>query len=292
MKTQRLGVISAVLLSALLCGAQKRANSSQTERFPSPDGAITALVRSTKAPYATKESRIELRLQDGRVLASRNYASKDGEHGQGVTKAAWTPDSQFFVYSLESSGGHQAWHTPVQFFTRGKNTIVSLDDALNDAVTKAQFLVSAPDSVTVQLRSSGQMKTISLHDLHGTWSFAKNEPEPCTHLEAMQAEENTDHLRDWNAVYQSFTRFSQCDDGGIAEGYSDAIGKLLADNWNQFPDLVRLAAKDKRFQSFVLRHVDETIPDDTLKKLAQNAKGQCPTDAARLCKLIIRTASQ
>jgi len=167
MKTQRLGVISAVLLSALLSSAQKRVNSSQTETFPSPDGAITAFVRSTKAPEATRESRIELRSQDGRVLASRNYASKDGEHGYGVTKAAWTPDSQFFVYSLESSGGHQAWHTPVQFFSRSKNKIVSVDDALKDAVTNAQFLVSASDSVTVELMSMRQTKTVSLHDLQG-----------------------------------------------------------------------------------------------------------------------------
>src|ERR1700682_1151764 len=103
MKTRRLGVISAVLFSALLCGAQKRTNSSQTEKFPSPDGTISAFVCSKKAPEATKESRIELRSRDGRILASRNYMSKDGEHGHGVTKAAWTLDSQFFVYSLESS---------------------------------------------------------------------------------------------------------------------------------------------------------------------------------------------
>jgi dipeptidyl aminopeptidase/acylaminoacyl peptidase len=181
MKTRRLGVISAVLLSALLCGGQKQTNSTQTEKFQSPDGTIIAFVRSTKAPEATKESRIELRSQDGRVLASRNYASKDGEHGHGVTKAAWTPDSQFFVYSLESSGGHQAWHTPVQFFPRSKsaesrprtafsqtqNRIVSLDDTLKDPVTNPQFLVSAPDSVTVELMSMRQTKTVSLHDLQG-----------------------------------------------------------------------------------------------------------------------------
>jgi hypothetical protein len=165
MKTRRPGVTSAVLLCALLCGAQKPTNTPQTEKFPSPDGAITAFVWSTKAPEATKESRIELRSQDGQVLASRSYASKDGEHGHGVTKAAWTPDSQFFVYSLESSGGHQAWHTPVQFFSRSKNKIFSLDNTLKDSVTNPQFLVSAPDSVTVELMSARQTKTVSLHDL-------------------------------------------------------------------------------------------------------------------------------
>jgi hypothetical protein len=53
---------------------------------------------------------------------------------------------------------------------------------------------------------------------------------PCTTQEAMKADEDTDHLDDWRAVYQSFKRFSQCDDGGIAEGCSEAVGKLLADH--------------------------------------------------------------
>src|ERR1700736_5339009 len=59
--------------------------------------------------------------------------------------------------------------------------------------------------------------------------LAKAAHKPCTKQEAMQAEMSTDHLTDWDAVYQSFKRFSQCDDGGIDEGYSDAVGKLLAD---------------------------------------------------------------
>jgi hypothetical protein len=163
MRTRRL-VISAVVLTALFCHAQKQTKPPEIEKFLSPDGTIYALVRSSKAPEATKESRIELRSQHGRILTSRSYVSKDGEHGHGISKAAWTPDSQFFVYSLESSGGHQGWHTPVSFFSRSKNEIVSLDNALRDAVTNPQFLVSAPDTITVELMA-GQKQTASLHDI-------------------------------------------------------------------------------------------------------------------------------
>jgi len=156
--------IWVLLFSALLCCAQKRPAPSQTEKFASPDGTIAAFVRSTKAPEATKESRVEVRSQQGRLLVSRGYMSKDGEHGYGVSKAAWTPDSQFFVYSLESSGGHQAWHTPVHFFSRDKSEIISLDDALKDAVTNPQFVVSGPDSITLELQSN-QTKTVDLHQI-------------------------------------------------------------------------------------------------------------------------------
>ena len=163
MKTRRC-LISALLLSALVCPAQKPVTLSQTEKFISPDGTITAFVRSAKAPEATRESRIEVRSQQGAVLARRSYISKDREHGHGVSRAAWTPDSQFFVYSLESSGGHHAWHTPVHFFSRKENEIASLDAALKDSVTNPQFVVSAPDSITVELQYE-QTKTVSLDDI-------------------------------------------------------------------------------------------------------------------------------
>src|SRR4051812_16529461 len=163
MKTRRY-VISGLLFAAMLCRAQKSINPSQTESFTSPDGTMTAFVRSTRAPEATKESRIEVRSKGGRVLVSRSYISQDGEHGQGVRKAAWTPDSRFFVYSLESSGGHQAWHTPVHFFSRNRDEIANLDDVLKDAVINPQFVVSAPDSITVELQSK-RSETVSLYDI-------------------------------------------------------------------------------------------------------------------------------
>ena len=157
-------VISTALFTAMLCHAQNATNPLPVERFLSPDGTIIALVRSTKAREATIESRIELWSQRGRVLAGRSYVSPDGEHGYGITRAVWTPDSQFFVYSLESSGGHQAWHTPVRFFSRSTNEIFSLDNALKDSVIDPQFVVSAPDSITVKLQAT-QAKTVSLHQI-------------------------------------------------------------------------------------------------------------------------------
>jgi dipeptidyl aminopeptidase/acylaminoacyl peptidase len=156
-------IVAAIVLVGYVCHAQQHPRSSKSQEFKSPDGSVVAVVRSKQVPDATAESRVELRTQEGRVIAKRDYTSEDGEHGYGVTKATWTPDSQFFVYSLESSGGHSPWHSPVQFFSRERNKIVSLDDALNDAVMNPQFLVSAPDRVTVELWFSKKTKTVALH---------------------------------------------------------------------------------------------------------------------------------
>ena len=143
-----------------------RQNDARTvTRYESPDKAIVATVTSSKAPEATDESHVSLRSKTGKLLADTDYSSEDGEHGYGVTKAMWTPDSQFFIYSLESSGGHSAWHSPVQFYSRRQRKIQSLDDALNDAILNPQFVVGYPDKVTVELYFTKRKVTVSLSSL-------------------------------------------------------------------------------------------------------------------------------
>lgn len=108
----------------------------------------------------------------------------------------------------------------------------------------------------------------------------------------MEVEVDVDHLNNWHDVYESFKRFSRCDDGLIAEGYSDAMTKLLANKWEEFGGFVRLATRDKNFRRFVIRHVDETVPTDRLQLIAKNARNHCPVQSADLCKQIIAAASK
>lgn len=70
----------------------------------------------------------------------------------------------------------------------------------------------------------------------------------CTQAKATQAEKEADSLRDWDQVYRSFQKFSQCDDGAIAEGYSDSVTKLLADDWKSFNRFVALANRNGDFR--------------------------------------------
>jgi hypothetical protein len=114
---------------------------------------------------------------------------------------------------------------------------------------------------------------------------------PCTKSEAIQAEKKVDSLRDWDRVYRAYKRFSQCDDGAIGEGYSDAIGTLLATHWGQLGRLVALTKTDKGFQQFVVKHIDETLGTDTLLRISNNARSSCPAGAQSLCGLIGSAAS-
>jgi hypothetical protein len=110
----------------------------------------------------------------------------------------------------------------------------------------------------------------------------------CTQVEAMQAEKEADSLNNWDQIYRSYRRFSQCDDGAIAEGYSDSVMKLLADDWKSFNRLVVLANRGRDFRGFVLKHIDETVPADRLAKIARNARSECAAGGRNLCLSIAK----
>jgi hypothetical protein len=123
-----------------------------------------------------------------------------------------------------------------------------------------------------------------------SYAVAANQKK-CTHEEAYQAESDTDNFKRWDDIYQSFKRFGHCDTGAISEGYSDAIGRLLADDWKHFDRLSKLCSSNKRFERFVVKHIDATIPANVLQKIVDNARLNCPSRAARLCKTIEAAAS-
>jgi len=118
----------------------------------SPDHQLRAcIVEVGKFPPPLNESRVDIRDTSGKVVASRNFGSPKGDQGRSVVHSAWTPDSNFFVFSTQSSGGHSPWHWNTYFYSRKKNKFALLDDTIG-AVIKSNFTVKAPDIVqaTVQ----------------------------------------------------------------------------------------------------------------------------------------------
>ena len=114
---------------------------------------------------------------------------------------------------------------------------------------------------------------------------------PCTQREERQALETVDALKNWHQVYRSYKRYSQCDDGAIAEGYSDVVAKLLANDWKHFDQLIALSNSDKQFRKFVLNHINTTADDRDLLKLSRNAQSNCPVRGQELCRLIVSAAA-
>lgn len=148
------------LMIALLVTLHAGAIAGEIEKYPSPDGKLTAIiVPLSGALYGAGENRVEIRSQDESLLFSHSYGSEGGEHGFGVEQAAWTPDSKFFVYSLSSSGGHQAWHFPTDFIEASTLSVHRLDE-YRGPVTTPDFTVLPPDRVrTVGQRQADMQET-------------------------------------------------------------------------------------------------------------------------------------
>jgi hypothetical protein len=107
----------------------------------------------------------------------------------------------------------------------------------------------------------------------------------CTEAEVKEAQKEADQLSDWDSVYRSFKRFAHCDQGAIAEAYSDSVGRLLARDWKHLDAFVRLTS-DQTFEEFVIRHIDETMSEDEATLVINNARLHCPPGAKRLCRSI------
>ena len=99
-----------------------------------------------------------------------------------------------------------------------------------------------------------------------------------------------DQLTDWNAVAKFYDRFRQCDDGGIAEGASDAIGQLLAREQPDVETLARSMRSRRGMRHFILRHVDATLSDDDLRVIADQLPGRCDARNGRLCQALSSAA--
>jgi hypothetical protein len=102
--------------------------------------------------YKSYESRVEFYSPQHEMLCALDYSSEDSEHGFGIVKAAWTPDSNYFVFSLTSSGGHQAWHAPTLFYSVRDSEIHSLDSYVEAAgISKGDFTLKAPNTVFAEV---------------------------------------------------------------------------------------------------------------------------------------------
>jgi hypothetical protein len=108
---------------------------------------------------------------------------------------------------------------------------------------------------------------------------------------AMKAESEASTLATWQAVFESYKKYKQCDDGAIAEGYSSSIAILLADHWGDIDQLARLSNSNMAFRKFVVHHVDETMSFDQATEIKKNVAQKCPSDAKKLCDEIQRQFS-
>ncbi len=122
--------------------------------FISPDKNMRAIVYNIAERGVLLESRIQIFNHKGKVILDTNYASKDHEHGYGVVQAEWTANSQFFVFGMLSSGGHQPWQAFTFIYSVSTNELISINKTVEPVTSN--FKLIPPDS----LEATGFTKNI------------------------------------------------------------------------------------------------------------------------------------
>jgi len=117
----------------------------------SADGAYSAHVtRSGRS--ACGESKIELFSADGHLLTIADYTSIDGQSGQGVIQAQWSPDSQFLVFSLTQPPGRADRPYTIGIYSSKKNKVRILPASKPEFTFTADALeISGPDGKVAKL---------------------------------------------------------------------------------------------------------------------------------------------
>jgi hypothetical protein len=105
----------------------------------------------------------------------------------------------------------------------------------------------------------------------------------CTELDGYAAEKVTDYIDSWKDMHLAFQEFQQCDNGGVAEGFSEADARLMADHWSNLSDGLTFLQKEPSFKRFVISHLDETDSNDDLVKIDRLARTVCPAAAKSFC---------
>jgi TIR domain len=154
----------AALKKSLTAAGQERAARTQAEEFArrstrifeAPDKAMRALVFPSDinrddaldgAWRPQRESRVVIRSSAGDTVMSKDYSSPSGEHGYYVDHGEWSPDSQFFVYSLMSSGGHSPWQMPIMVYSRKKERIAEFWNMVGGPALSGEFKFAGPHTL-------------------------------------------------------------------------------------------------------------------------------------------------
>ena len=114
----------------------------------------------------------------------------------------------------------------------------------------------------------------------------------CSRADAQAAEAISGSLSSWQSIYAAYERYGLCDDGAIAEGFTNSVVHLLATNWVSLSDAQRLIAKSPSFRSFVVNHVNASADSDEIAKISALASTQCPLSASSFCQEILGAANE
>lgn len=99
--------------------------------------------------------------------------------------------------------------------------------------------------------------------------------------------------RDWDALHTAYRRFLPCDDGAIAEGFTESVVRILVEHWTSLGGLGKFAKKDPSFLRFVYRHITSSADPQDIQQIRNNLKKPgCPKTSSKVCREIELAVTQ
>jgi hypothetical protein len=108
----------------------------------------------------------------------------------------------------------------------------------------------------------------------------------CTREMELRSVHAADGIKDWQSLYKAFQAYAACDDGALAEGFSDRVEYLMTQRWRDVGKFAPLKT-DKGFTKFVSRHVDELTTFDGMRQIVTNARKHCPSGYRAFCRSVL-----
>ena len=132
----------------------KFAFAKDLSRYLSPDKSAEAFILGV--PYANQsdewtESILVFRDYITKSITSKDLTSGDSEHGLFFVSGKWTPDSNYFIATSNSSGGHSPWQFRTFIYDRKANSVIWLTD-YTPAIVSPDFAVKSPDILHIKVK--------------------------------------------------------------------------------------------------------------------------------------------
>jgi hypothetical protein len=140
-----------ILFLTFLCGMPSLVRAQQPHSYKSPDADFRVQIKPVRK--SCLEDRLEIFRRTGALLYQKDFSSPDCAHGAVIVRGEWSPDSQFFVFNVESTGGHQPGHRPIFFYSRRENKLHRLENYTGYIVAQ-DFTLAAPHIIETEKRKS------------------------------------------------------------------------------------------------------------------------------------------
>lgn len=113
----------------------------------------------------------------------------------------------------------------------------------------------------------------------------------CSSIKAQAADQATDGLSSWDAVYAFYRKYGDCIDGGAAEAVGDRVQTLWDEHWSSLPQMLRFVNRDPGFRRLMIRVAkSEAFNQDRFARVLRSASSSCPKGGQSFCAVIRRAS--